>query len=40
MSETPEALQLADDRPWQQGDDLYDWSIDAEDMLRQQHALL
>ena len=38
MSETPEAIQLANDRPWQQGDDLYDWAIDAEEMLRKQHA--
>ena len=38
MTEKPEALQLANDRPWQQGDDLYDWAIDAEEMLRKQHA--
>ena len=34
----PAALRLADDRPWQQGDDLYDWAIDAEDMLRSLYA--
>lgn len=34
----PAALRLADDRPWQQGDDLYSWAIDAEDMLRSLYA--
>lgn len=38
MSDTPEAIQLANDRPWQQSDDLYQWAIDAEEMLRKQHA--
>lgn len=38
MTQKPQALQLADNRPWQKTEELYEWSIDAEDMLRQQHA--
>lgn len=38
MTQKPQALKLADDRPWQQGDDLYSWAIDAEDMLRSLYA--
>ena len=36
----PEALILANDRPWQVSDDLYQWAMDAEDMLRDQYAEL
>lgn len=35
-----EALIFADDRPTSLSDDLYQWSIDAEALIRQQHASL
>ena len=34
MTDKPEALRLADDRPNSINDDLYQWAIDAEDELR------
>ncbi len=34
------ALTLADDRPSSGGDDLYQWAIDAEEMIRLLCALL
>lgn len=34
----PEALRLADDRPYSLDDDLYAWSQSAEQMIRDQHA--
>ena len=34
----PEALILANDRPSASGDDLYQWALDAEDMIRRLHA--
>lgn len=34
----PEALIFANDRPTSLDDDLYQWSIDAEDLIRRQHA--
>ena len=36
----PEALIFANDRPTSIDDDLYQWSIDAEDLIRRQHALI
>lgn len=33
-----DALLLADDRPTHGGDDLYQWAIDAEDVIRRMHA--
>ena len=33
-----EALIFANDRPTSLDDDLYQWSIDAEDLIRRQHA--
>jgi len=38
MNTQPEAVQLADDRPASSNDALYEWSIDAEEMLREQAA--
>ena len=40
MSNTqqPEALVFANDRPSAIDDDLYQWAIDAEDLIRRQHA--
>ena len=38
MTSKPEVLILADDRPTSVCDDLYQWSIDAEDALRRLHA--
>ena len=40
MSDTqqPEALVFANDRPSAIDDDLYQWAIDAEDLIRHQHA--
>ena len=40
MSDTqqPEALVFANDRPSAIDDDLYQWAIDAEDLIRSQHA--
>ena len=38
MTQKPQALQLADNRPWQQTEKLYEWALDAEEMLRQQNA--
>ena len=34
----PEALILVNDRPSAIGDDLYQWALDAEDMIRRLHA--
>jgi hypothetical protein len=34
----PEALVFANDRPSAIDDDLYQWAIDAEDLIRSQHA--
>ena len=34
----PEALILANDRPSAIGDDLYQWALDAEDMILSLHA--
>ena len=38
MSTQPEALQFSDDRPDHTSDDLYQWSIDAEALIRRLHA--
>jgi hypothetical protein len=38
MSTQPEALQFADDRPDHTSDDLHQWSIDAETLIRRLHA--
>lgn len=37
-NQQPEALILANDRPSSTGDDLYQWALDAEDMIRRLHA--
>lgn len=37
-TQQPEALVFADDRPTSTSDDLYQWAIDAEDLIRTQHA--
>ena len=37
-NQQPEALILANDRPSAIGDDLYQWALDAEGMIRRQHA--
>ena len=37
-NQRPEALILATDRPSAIGDDLYQWALDAEDMIRRLHA--
>lgn len=37
--EKSEELIFADDRPTLGGDDLYQWAVDAEDMIRRLHAL-
>ena len=37
-TQQPEALVFANDRPSAIGDDLYQWAIDAEDLIRSQHA--
>lgn len=34
----PEALIFANDRPTSLDDDLYQWAIDAEQLIRRQHA--
>lgn len=36
--EKSEALIFANDRPTLGGDDLYQWAVDAEDMIRRLHA--
>lgn len=36
--EKSEELVFADDRPSLGGDDLYQWAVDAEDMIRRLHA--
>lgn len=36
--EKSEELIFADDRPTSVGDDLYQWAVDAEDMIRRLHA--
>ena len=36
--EKSEELIFADDRPTLGGDDLYQWAVDAEDMIRRLHA--
>ena len=36
--EKSEELIFADDRPSLGGDDLYQWAVDAEDMIRRLHA--
>lgn len=38
MSRKPEALIFADDRPTSTSDDLYQWAVDAEDLIRAQQA--
>lgn len=38
QTQQPEALVFADDRPTSTSDDLYQWAIDAEDLIRTQHA--
>lgn len=38
QDQQPEALVFANDRPSSGGDDLYQWAIDAEDLIRTQHA--
>lgn len=38
INKKPEALIFADDRPDSTSDDLYQWSTDAEDLIRIQHA--
>ena len=38
QTQQPEALVFADDRPTSTSDDLYQWAIDAEDLIRAQHA--
>lgn len=38
MSKKSETQIFADDRPTSLNDDLYQWAVDAEDMLRQQHT--
>lgn len=35
-----EAIQLANDRPMSNNDDLYQWAVDAEEMLRKQSAVI
>lgn len=37
-TQQPEALVFANDRPSAIDDDLYQWAIDAEDLIRSQHA--
>ena len=37
-TQQPEALVFADDRPPSTSDDLYQWAIDAEDLIRAQYA--
>ncbi len=37
-TQQPEALIFANDRPSAIDDDLYQWAIDAEDLIRHQHA--
>ena len=37
-TQQPEALVFADDRPTSTSDDLYQWAIAAEDLIRAQHA--
>ena len=37
-TQQPETLVFADDRPTSTSDDLYQWAIDAEDLIRAQHA--
>ena len=37
-TQQPEALVFADSRPTSTSDDLYQWAIDAEDLIRAQHA--
>ena len=37
-TQQPEALVFADDRPYSIGDDLLQWAIDAEELIRRQHA--
>lgn len=34
MKEKPEVIQFADDRPMSLDDDLYQWAIDAESLIR------
>ena len=38
MSTKPEAIQFANDRPTGSNDDVYDWAVDAEVVIRTQHA--
>ena len=35
-----DALQLANDRPTSNNDDLYQWAVDAEEMLREQAKVI
>ena len=37
-TQQPEALIFANDRPTSLDDDLYQWAIDAEDLIRNQYA--
>lgn len=38
QGQQPDALVFADDRPTSTSDDLYQWAVDAEDLIRAQHA--
>ena len=38
QAQQPETLVFADNRPTSKSDDLYQWAIDAEDLIRAQHA--
>ena len=35
-----DAIQLANDRPTSNNDDLYQWAVDAEEMLREQAKVI
>ena len=37
-TQQPEALVFADNRPTSHSDELYQWAIDAEDLILAQHA--
>lgn len=40
MTKISEAIQFANDRPTSLNDDLYQWAVDAEEIIRKQEKLL
>lgn len=40
QAQQPEASIFVDDRPASLDDDLYQWAVDADDLIRRQHALI